>query len=149
MGDLSSRNELVAAILGDIKSLGHTLYFHHRGVSGQPQILCELYDHGGQLTQRDLGKRFQITPGSLSEVLTRMEHGELICRTRDPEDSRKLIVKLTERGAHAAAEEIKKRDAFGAWCLSCLSDQEQRELRDLLDRVRAHWNDVEAKESDD
>lgn len=149
MGDPSSRNELVAAVLGDIKSLGHTLYFHYKGVSGRPQILCELYDHGGQMTQRDLGERFQITPGSLSEVLARMEHAKLICRTRDPEDSRKLIVKLTERGAEAAQEEIDKRDAFDAWCLSCLSSQEQAELRDLLDRVRAHWNDVEAKESDD
>ena len=149
MGDVSSRNALVAAILGDIKSLGHTLYFHYKGVSGRPQILCELFDHGGQMTQRDLGERFQITPGSLSEVLARMEHGELIRRTRDPEDSRKLIVELTPQGARAAQEEVAKRDAFDAWCFSCLSPQEQQELLDLLDRVRAHWNDVEAKESYD
>ena len=139
----------VDSILLEIKSLGHYLYFHGRGVSGKPQILCALYEGGGVRTQRELGELFSIKPSSLSEILTKMEALGYVVRTRDQGDSRKLIVKLTETGAAEAEAEMARRDRFREWCLSCLNVDEQERLRGLLGRVLDHWKEVDWKELDD
>ncbi|MEY8678261.1 MarR family winged helix-turn-helix transcriptional regulator [Granulimonas faecalis] len=139
----------IDSTLLDIKCLGHYLYFHGRGVSGKPQILCALFESGGVRTQRELGDRFGIKASSLSEVLAKMEACGYVVRTRDAVDSRKLIVKLTEAGAAEAEAEIARRDRFRAWSLSCLSPTEQEQLQGLLDRVLDHWKQKDWKELDD
>ncbi len=141
--------ERIDSVLLDIKALGHYLYFHGRGVSGKPQILCALYEGGGVRTQRELGEMFAIKPSSLSEVLAKMEALGYVVRTRDQGDSRKLIVKLTETGAAEAEAEMARRDRFREWSLSCLTTDEQGRLLELLDRVRDHWKQAEWKELDD
>lgn len=139
----------IDSILLDLKVLGRRLYFHGRGVSGKAQILCALYEAGGVQTQRELGAFFDIKPSSLSEVLAKMEaHGSVV-RTRDREDSRKLIVKLSESGAAEAEVEMARRDRFRDWSLDCLDDQEQERLLGLLDRVVEHWKQANWEESDD
>lgn len=78
-----------------------------------------------------------------------MEACGYVVRTRDADDSRKLIVKLTEAGAAEAEAEIARRDRFRAWSLSCLSPTEQEQLQGLLDRVLDHWKQKDWKELDD
>lgn len=141
--------ERVDSILLEIKGLGHYLYYHGRGVSGKPQILCALYEGGGVRTQRELGELFSIKPSSLSEILAKMEAIGYVVRTRDHDDSRKLIVKLTETGAAEAEAQMARRDRFREWCLSCLSAEEQGQLHELLGRVLDHWKEADWKELDD
>ncbi|MEY8436886.1 MarR family transcriptional regulator [Atopobiaceae bacterium 24-176] len=139
----------IDSVLRDVKHLGRILYYSGRGVSGKPQMLCSLFKAGGIQTQRELGERFSLKPSSLSEVLSKLEAQGYIVRTRDQGDSRKLIVKLTEAGAAEAEAEMERLDNFRAWALSCLTAQEQEELLGLLDRVLAHWKEMDRKELDD
>ena len=54
-------------ILQGLGFCGHYMHFHGGGRSGQVPILCMLDRCGGRLSQQELGSRFEIKPGSLSE----------------------------------------------------------------------------------
>ncbi len=99
-------------ILKGLGFCGHYMHFHGGGRSGQIPILCMLDRCGGTLSQQELGMRFELKPGSLSEILSKMETAGLIERTRDTKDRRQLFVHLTDEGMRLAHLEHEKRDRF-------------------------------------
>ena len=133
----------VSAILGDLGFCGHYLHCHRGGRSGRGHILYSLYMAGGTRTQRELGEQFDLKPGSLSELLAKLEAGGLVERTRDERDSRRLVVSLTERGEAEALAERAKRVRFRERCLACLAPEEQERLLGYLDRIKEHWRSLD------
>lgn len=131
-----------ARILTGLGYCGHYMHFHRGGRSGRAPILCLLEKHGSTMSQQALGASFDLKAGSLSEILSKMEGGGLITRTRDPQDRRQLTVCLTEAGAEAARLETEARIRFRTRAFSNLSAEEQEQLADLLDRVRTRWEEL-------
>jgi DNA-binding MarR family transcriptional regulator len=86
------------------------------------------------MTQRELQDLLQIQPGSLSEVLTKLETKGMIVRSRDEEDRRRSILTLTETGRKAAEQKEERASLFAA-----LSLQEQEELQQLLGKLLDSW----------
>ena len=84
-----------------------------------------------------------LKAGSLSEVLTKIERDGLIERTRDPQDRRQLIVRLTPEGHKQATAEQLDRERFRAEALCCLTDAECEQLEDMLARIKQHWKEIE------
>ena len=78
-------------LLTDLGFCGHYLHFHSGGRSGKAPILCLLAKNGGTMSQQELGSHFELKPGSLSEVLAKLETCGLIERTRNPDDRRQLL----------------------------------------------------------
>lgn len=136
---LPGEPDLAGAILGDLGFCGHYLHCHRGGRSGRGHILYNLHEAGGTRSQRELGEQFDLKPGSLSEILAKLEHDGLVKRTRDANDSRCLVVSLTPEGEAEALEERAARQTFRAHCLSCLSEEEQVALLGYLDRIQEHW----------
>ena len=126
-------------LLWDIGFCGQYLHFHSGGRSGRAAIICLIAKSGGQMSQQELGAYFELKPGSLSEILAKIESAGLIERTRNPEDRRQLSVRLTDKGVEEAAREQEARRAFRLEAFACLSDAEQDQLVDMLDRIRTHW----------
>lgn len=126
-------------LLGQLGWCGHYMHFHGGGRSGQTPILCLLAKCGGQMSQQELGLHFDLKPGSLSEILSKLEAGGLIERTRNPEDRRQLLIRLTEEGSRRAAQDQVSRCRFRANAFKNLSVDEQLQLIDLLARVRENW----------
>ena len=104
----------------------------HRGVR---RVLRLLDLGGGSLSQRELTELMDVRPGSLSELLGKMEARGLISRIRSGEDHRRVTVSLTEAGAEKAAERG-PRDLFAA-----LTDGEKEQLKALLAKLTASWED--------
>ena len=77
-------------LLWDIGFCGQYLHFHSGGRSGRAAIICLIAKSGGQMSQQELGAYFELKPGSLSEILAKIESAGLIERTRNPEDRRQL-----------------------------------------------------------
>ena len=48
---------------------------------------------------------FDLKPGSLSEILSKLEMGGIIERSRNPKDRRQLTIRLTEAGWEKARVE--------------------------------------------
>lgn len=130
------------AIIRELGYCGHYLRFHVGGRSGREPILCVLHAMGGQMSQQALGAKFELKPGSLSEILAKMEASGAIERTRDPNDRRQLFVHLTEAGEAEAIRAIEAQKHFRSAAFSVLSDDEQDHLIELLGRVHEHWEEL-------
>lgn len=121
---------------------GHYLHCHGGGRSGREPILCLLHYMGGQMSQQELGMRFELKPGSLSEILAKMETSGVIERTRDPHDRRQLFVHLTEEGEQQAQRALKAREDFRSSAFTNLTTEEQDQLIELLSKVRTRWEEL-------
>ena len=63
----------------------------------QARILSAL-NRLGQISQVTLAKEFQVTPGSMSTMVTRLEKLGLITRYREPGERRSDVLSLTPEG---------------------------------------------------
>lgn len=116
---------------------GHYLY-HRSGKghgAGQERILSILAKRES-MTQKELQSILQIQPGSMSEILAKMEEKNLISRRKDEEDKRKSIIELTETGRKTNAENDTRdgKDLFRV-----LSESEQEELKVILRKLTDNW----------
>ena len=84
------------------------------------------------MPQKELAYMLGVRPQSLSELLGKLESAGLVERRRDDGDRRTVIVEITEDGREATAETPETDDPFDV-----LSDEEQEQLADMLDRVGA------------
>ena len=121
---------------------GHYLHFHGGGRSGKAPIICLIAKHGGEMSQQELGSYFELKPGSLSEVLTKIETSGLIERTRNPEDRRQLTIRLTEKGMEEAARDQENRIRFRERAFDNLTIEERLELGRILDKIRNRWEEL-------
>lgn len=96
---VSAEDKLAKRILSGLGFCGHYMHFHGGGISGKAPIVCLLAKQPtGELSQQELGMHFDLKPGSLSEILSKLELGGLIERSRNPKDRRQLTIRLTEAG---------------------------------------------------
>ena len=119
-----------------MRSCGHILYHNGMNKSGQGRIL-HILEQEGSLAQKDLQTILKIKSGSVSEILTKLEKDGLIVRTRDERDRRRMIVSMTEEGRKHAQdfhERAEKKNWFYA-----LSEEEQAQLRTILQKLLAAW----------
>lgn len=133
-------------ILFDLGYFGHFLHMHTGGRSGKQHILTKLLREGGHLTQRQLLESSGVSSAALSEVLGKLESEGLVERTRSEEDRRQLEVRLTSEGRFRAHELETRKAAFEADAVSVLEEDEQRDLLVMLDRLAAHWEQIEERE---
>lgn len=142
--DISDPDERRGAHIVDMLGFcGHYIHVNGGGRSGRAPIICALLKHGDAIPQRELMNMFDLKAGSLSEVLTKIERDGLIERTRDPQDRRQLIVRLTPEGHKQATAEQLDRERFRAEALCCLTDAECEQLEDMLARIKQHWKEIE------
>lgn len=110
---------------------------HRQGALGDPlrgqgRVLA-LLKAKPETTQRELSYLLDMRQQSLSELLAKLEEKGLVTRAKSVEDGRVTVVHLTEAGAAAAPlpEQMQERgDA-----LDCLSEEEQKQLEALCDKV--------------
>jgi DNA-binding MarR family transcriptional regulator len=86
-------------------------------------------------SQKDLARHARVEQPTMAEMLARMERDGVVEREPNPEDKRGVLISLTQRSrarlAKARATLVEgEREAMGG-----LSLAEQRQLRDLLQRV--------------
>lgn len=120
-----------------MRACGHFLYHRGQRGGGQGGILSILNkkDH---ISQKELQDMLRIQPGSLSEILMKLEQKGLIVREKDAQDRRKSILYLTEAGKAAIKEQrprMEEQQLFDA-----LNDEEKEQLKGLLKKLIASWH---------
>ena len=102
--------------------------------SGQPKVLEYLMEYG-ESNQKAIADYCEIEQATVGSILTRMERDGLIARNQREGNRRSLYVSLTPRGREMGermAEVFRRADARAA---ADLSLEEQRALRELLEKV--------------
>ena len=120
------------------------MHFHGGGVSGKAPIICLLAKQpGGEMSQQELGMHFDLKPGSLSEILSKLELNGLIERSRNPKDRRQLTIRLTETGRENARIDQAARIRFREQAFSALTHDEREQLAEMLEKIRVTWEELD------
>jgi DNA-binding MarR family transcriptional regulator len=68
------------------------------GLTGPQRLVLRIIGHHGRIAAGPLAEVLHIHPSSLTGVLKRLEHSELIRRESDPLDRRRALFELTRHG---------------------------------------------------
>ena len=90
----------------------------------------------GPMKPSDLAVLLERTPNTISMLVDRMVKAGLVRRTRDRKDRRVVAVSMTEKGKTAVEPAILAGWEFIHEIVSTLSDDEQRDLANMLERVK-------------
>ncbi|HIY63582.1 MAG TPA: MarR family transcriptional regulator [Candidatus Mediterraneibacter stercoripullorum] len=137
MHDLAQMDEDTRMII-NLRDISHVMRGLYEGKGSQKGILIMLRE-SGPVTQRELTERLGIQPGSVSEVIGKLEHAGLILRTPSESDRRTMDISLTEEGARQAEEAAENRRQRHVDMFSCLTAEEKEELLRLLEKINEDW----------
>jgi DNA-binding MarR family transcriptional regulator len=107
---------------------GHRLSNSHLG-------LLFVLSHRGRCTPSDLATHLQITPGAVTQLVTRLRSVELVVSTQHPDDSRSVFLTLTEAARVHVAEIESSILNRSLPLFNSLSDPELATLAALLHRA--------------
>ena len=98
-------------------------------------------------TQLDLVHATRLKAPTVSVTLQRMERDGLVTRTSDPNDMRRTIVRLTDKGRKLEQENLGRAISAENELISILSEEEKAELTTILKKLRDKlWEDNLANE---
>lgn len=126
-------------LIMNLRDLGHHIWFLSEGRAGQKRILILLLETG-VITQRALTEKLRVQPGSVSEVIGKLEAAGLILRTPSAQDRRTTDIQLTEEGRIQAEIAAAGRKTRYQEMLSCLSLEEKTELLALTEKLVRDWS---------
>lgn len=125
-------------LIWNFRDISHTMRQSYEGKGSQKRILIILLETGG-MTQRELTRRLGIQPGSVSEVIGKLEAAQFVVRTPSAADRRTTEIQLTEAGRAAAEKAFAQRTARHDQMFSCFSAEEKDTLLSLLEKLNAAW----------
>jgi DNA-binding MarR family transcriptional regulator len=89
----------------------------------------------GNISQGQVGQLSGVDPSRVTQVAKSLEGDGLIHRHRDPNDNRVVRMRLTPEGRRVFEEASAKREILRTRIRRVLSQEEEDELRRLLDKV--------------
>ncbi len=89
----------------------------------------------GQLSQNRLGRLTAMDPATIQGVTRRLYDRGYIERTPDPNDRRRMVLKLTPEGHRMVERLLKGIDAVHGQLLAPLTPHERTQFRNLLKRI--------------
>lgn len=125
-------------LIFNLRDLSHIMRSLYEGKGSQKNILIMLRK-AGDITQRELTERLGIQPGSVSEVIAKLEDAGNILRTPSETDRRTMNIELTPKGMMSASEAAEQRNRRHVEMFSCLSGDEKETLLSLLEKLNADW----------
>jgi DNA-binding MarR family transcriptional regulator len=115
---------------------------------GEVQVLAALRRSPPphELTPTELYRSLLLSSGAMTNRLDRLQEAGLVQRLPDPEDGRRVLVRLTERGRAVIDEAMDAHTASLRRLLSVLDEEERAGLEDhlrrLLSRLEADLDEV-------
>ncbi len=96
--------------------------------------MARLREHG-QLSQNRLGRLTSMDPATIQGVTRRLYDRGYIERTSDPNDRRRMVLKLSSEGHRVVERLLEGIEAVNGQILAPLAPDEQEQFRSLLKRI--------------
>ncbi|MET7708201.1 MarR family transcriptional regulator [Micromonospora sp. NPDC005413] len=152
------REQLVAEITNnlrryaaDAQQVGHAFANLHGLNPTDLQALIAVMDAellGAPITPGRLGERLNLSSGSVTALIDRLERAGHIRRDRDTVDRRKVLLHYADQGAALAMEFFRPLGARTDTVMARFSEDElevvQRFMAEMSESVRAHRDEVRA-----
>lgn len=97
----------------------------------QAKILDMLINSNGEISQKEIEEKLNVSRATISETLTKMEKYEMIKRESGT-DSRTKIIKLTEKSIEIHKYMTETFDNISNKIENILSEEETKKLKELL-----------------
>ena len=97
--------------------------------------ILEALLHKGPQSVRDLGRRIELTSGSMTTAIDRLETRRLVARTDHPSDRRTWVIHLTPEGKGQISRVFAGHEVAMDRAMRGLSKSERATLTDLLKRL--------------
>jgi DNA-binding MarR family transcriptional regulator len=108
----------------------------HRFSLSQGAVLGRL-DREGTMSIGDLALAERVRPQSMTQTIADLEAEELIARRADPDDGRRMLVELTDKGRQTLEADRRKREGWLSRAIADdLSKEEQRVLAQAVGLLR-------------
>ena len=133
-------------LMRQMRRCGHLLYHKFSLNFSQNRILLTLHREG-PMTQKALMCKMQIQPGSLSEVLSKVEGSGLVERSRCEDDRRNFEIRLTDEGVKQAEAFERDREDMARLLFETLSETEKETLYGMLNQLHDHWSECSFERS--
>ncbi len=112
------------------------------GITGPVSIIemrgLEFFVANPGAQQKDLAAYWGITNASTSAFISKMEKLKFIEKSRDPNDRRASVLKITPQGSRVIAEMRKSAAEISIPFFANLTQSEQAQLSKILERLRPH-----------
>ena len=125
-------------LICNIRDMGHTVRAMSDGKASQSRILIVLNTEGA-ITQSKLTELLNVQPGTVSEVIGKLERAGFIERTTNENDRRTSELRLTKDGAEKAMLASDARKNMYDEMFACLTESEKSDLLTLLEKVNEDW----------
>lgn len=119
-----------------LRHCGKFIYYHSRPGMQQGIVLQMLRD--GPMTQGQIQERLGTQPGSVSELISKLEKKKLLQRQRSETDRRKVLLTLTEKGGEMSQRHT-EYPATGIY--QALTETERETLAQLLSKLLLDWKE--------
>ena len=107
--------------------------------------ILEALLHKGPLPINTIGEKVLLTSGSMTAAANRLAAKGLIQRVQDPADGRCFHLHLTNAGRRLIKEAFAKHARNLEKIADVLSDDERRQLVDLLKKIGRHAQSLDLK----
>lgn len=125
-------------LAAQLRGCGHYLY--HNGLPKASQLrILYILSANGSMSQRLLQDVLGVKPGSLSEILGKLENAGYIARSKNEQDKRGVDIVATEEGRQAVSALKSQHEAAMHGMFGALDSQEQQQLSALLEKLLAAW----------
>ena len=125
-------------LMRQMRRCNHLLY-HKFSLNFSQNRILSLLNREGPMTQKALMCKMQIQPGSLSEVLAKVEGAGLVERRRCEDDRRNFEIRLTQEGTKQAEAFERDRQDMAQLLFATLDDGEKQQLMNLMTKLHEHW----------
>lgn len=102
------------------------------GTRGESGVLLYLYHTGRPMFPGELTEKLGLTTGRIANILRSLERSELVVRTPDGLDKRRVLVALTPAGEEAAERRNAEAIAYHARLIGPLDEARAQALLDTL-----------------
>lgn len=93
----------------------------------------------GEVTQKQLVQRMQLSQGTVSEMIQKLENKGFVEKKTDSSDKRRILLTLTEEGKKEEQAMRDRNDEDQGQALDCLREEEKNQLADMLTRILESW----------
>jgi len=109
---------------------------------GENAVLTWLVRQEEDVHPGDLAEKLSLVPGRMTDILKTLEKKGMIRRERDPEDRRRVLVRITSKGARSVTERREQIRVQYSGLYEALGLDDTVKLIELLHKVNRYFDEM-------